>query len=204
MNAPLVVGINGSPFKDGIVNKLLDSALEGARLEGAEIATIHLCDLQIGYEKGSYSKDPAVIDDSANDDFTALLPRLLRADAFVFATPVYWANMSGAMKTFIDRMIYLENNGSRLEGKPAAFIAASKENEGGLEMAVMSMVAAVTQMGVLIPANSILWYPGDWTTTSGTMKNWAEQFAPLAGRNLVKISRILETSDIKWLPNEIN
>lgn len=64
--------------------------------------------------------------------------------------------MSGVMKDFIDHLTALENDGFKLEGKVAAFIAATKENEGGVEMAVMSMVTALAQMGVLIPPNSIM------------------------------------------------
>lgn len=38
-----------------------------------------------------------------NDDFAQIAEKLLKADLIVLATPNYFENVSGMMKTFIDR-----------------------------------------------------------------------------------------------------
>ena len=88
-----------------------------------------------------------------------------------------------------------------MEEKIAGFVAAEKENEGGVEMAVMSMVTALAQMGVLIPPNSVLWYPGTWVTAEGKIESWAHHDAPKVGRNMVKLIKLLKKSPIDWGEN---
>ncbi|MBI2356392.1 MAG: flavodoxin family protein [Candidatus Doudnabacteria bacterium] len=200
----LILGFNGSPHKDGVVAKLLKSALQGARRAGAQVELIHLYDMHIERESGIYSKDPkkANVKNLPKDDFRVLVPRIIKADGLIFATPNYWANMSAVMKGLVERLTVLENDGFRLRGKIAAFIAASKENEGGLEMAAMSMVSALGQMGVLILPNGIMWHPGGkWTTLNHKAhesKSWAQEDAPLVGRNMVALAELLKDNPIKW------
>lgn len=197
---PFVLAINGSPHQDGIVTGLLNLVLQGAKRAGAEVKMINLYGLEITHEPGYYSEDAGfeVPANMPHDDIVALYPEIMRADALVLGTPVYWANMSGVMKDFIDHLTALENENFGLEGKLAAFIAASKENEGGIEMAAMSMVTALAQMGVLIPPNSILWYPGTWVTAKHTIEAWAKQDAPKLGRNMVALTQLLRDHPINW------
>ncbi|QFT87608.1 Putative NAD(P)H-dependent FMN-containing oxidoreductase YwqN [Bacillus sp. THAF10] len=37
------------------------------------------------------------------DDYNAVIERVLQHDTIIFATPIYWYSMSGAMKNFVDR-----------------------------------------------------------------------------------------------------
>ncbi len=197
---PFVLGINGSPHKDGIVMQLLNRVLEGAQKEGAETKVIHLYELNSVRTPGYYSQDPNKETPSMmpQDDIVKLYPEILRADGLVLATPVYWANMSAAMKDFIEHLTPLENDGFQLEGKVAAFISASKENEGGLEMAAMLMVGALAQMGVLIPPNSVLWHPAKWNNTDRQAVSWAWEGSPMVGRNMVKTIKMFKKNPIAW------
>ncbi len=186
-----ILGINGSPHKDGTTVSLLKAVLSGAKKAGAATEIIHLYDLNIKPAPGNYSRDPKteIISKMPKDDMQKLYPKIIRADGLVLATPNYWANMSGVMKNFIDRLTPLENEGFKLQNKIASFIAVSKENEGGVEMAVMSMVAALAQMGVCIPPNGILWHPGRWIKTDGTDESWAFTDAPEVGQTMVKLAK---------------
>ncbi|MGM9986437.1 MAG: flavodoxin family protein [Bacillaceae bacterium] len=38
-----------------------------------------------------------------NDDYNAIINRILPHDILLFSTPIYWYSMSGTMKNFIDR-----------------------------------------------------------------------------------------------------
>lgn len=194
MIPPYIIGINGSPFRDGTTVKLLNAVLNGAKGAGAKTEIIHLYELDIKPTPGNYSISPKLetIEKMPKDDMQKIYKKLLKADGLIFATPTYWANMSGMMKTFIDRLTPLENDGFKLQGKLAAFIAVSKEGEGGAEMAAMSMVAALLQMGVMIPSNAVLWYPGKWVKADGIDESWAFSDAPKVGENMVKLSKLLK------------
>ena len=197
---PYILGINGSPHKNGIVKDLLEMVLEGAKAKGAEIEMIHLYEMFIIHEPGYYSEQAKteIPKNMPKDDIVKIYPKIRRADGLVLATPVYWANMSGVMKDFIEHLTALENKDFQLEGKIAAFIAASKENEGGIEMAAMSMVTALVQMGVLIPPNGVMWHPGTWVTNEKRIKNWAQEDAPKVGKNMVKLINHLKKHPIYW------
>lgn len=194
MISPYIIGINGSPFRDGTTVKLLNAVLNGAKNAGAKTEILHLYELDIKPTPGNYSVSPKLetIKKMPKDGMQKIYKKLLKAEALVFATPTYWANMSGMMKTFIDRLTPLENDGFKLEGKLAAFIAVSKEGEGGAEMAAMSMVAALLQMGVMIPSNAVLWYPGKWVRADGVDESWAFSDAPKVGKAMVKLSKLLK------------
>lgn len=200
MKKVLILGVNGSPHETGVVADLLHRVLEGARAAGAETEIIDLYKLAVVHEPGLYSEDPTkgVPARMPKDDIVKLYPKIVEADGLVLATPVYWANMSGIMKDFIDHLTALENDRFQLEGKIAAFIAASKENEGGVEMAAMSMVTALAQMGVLIPPNAVMWHPGKWVTTEGATESWAMHDAPRVGKNMVVLVKLLREHPIEW------
>lgn len=199
-STPFILGINGSPFINGNVSHLLKLVLGGAKKEGAEIKIINLYSLKIRHEQGFYSKSPkkAIIKNMLKDDMKKLVPDILRADGIVFATPVYWANMSGAMKDFIDRLTPFENDGYRLEGKIAAIIASSKENEGGRHSAAMSLASPLLQMGFMLPPLSVMWYPGKWSTSNKKIKSWGEEDAPKVGKNMVCLIKLLRQNKIRW------
>ena len=197
---PFVLGINGSPHKEGTVIRLLNLTLKGARKAGAETKVIHLYEYRIEHETGLYSENPkkATMNSSFQDDMALIVPDVIRADAIVFGTPVYWANMSGAMKDFIDRLTPLEHDGFLLVGKLACVIAASKENEGGRESAAMTLVSPLMQMGFLLPPGAVRWYPGTWTTTKGKTKSWAEEDSSKVGTHMVYLINLLRKHPIRW------
>ena len=172
----------------------------GAKHVGAETKIIDLYKLTIIHEPGYYSEAAAkeVPQKMPKDDIVALYPEIMRADALVLGTPVYWANMSAVMKDFVEHLTALENSEFSLEGKLAAFIASSKEIEGGVEMAAISMVAALTQMGFLVPPNAVMWYPGRWITSKNTIESWAVNDAPKVGKNMVKLITLLREKPIDW------
>lgn len=103
-----ILAINGSHKKTGGVNQLLiDSILKGARSQGAECETIRLSTTKIEtclscdycQKKDEYT---CVYDNK--DDFQHVYKKLLEADILIFSTPVYIFNISGLMKTFLDRI----------------------------------------------------------------------------------------------------
>ena len=82
---------------------LADKFAEGARNAGNEVEKISLTGKNIQFCKGCFACQKlgrCVIKDDVND----ITAKVLKADVVVWATPIYYYEMSGQMKTLIDRM----------------------------------------------------------------------------------------------------
>ncbi len=103
----IITCFNGSPRgKNSNSQRIASDFLEGARLAGAEVENIFLVEKKIGYCRACLScwiKTPGRC--IQKDDMNELLEKCVRSDVVVFATPLYADNVSGILKTFIDRMI---------------------------------------------------------------------------------------------------
>ena len=82
---------------------LADKFMEGAKAAGHHVEKISLAGKNIQFCKGCLACQKlgrCVISDDVND----IMTRVLKADVVVWATPIYYYEMSGQMKTLIDRM----------------------------------------------------------------------------------------------------
>jgi len=104
-----VVAINGSPNKgDGNTALTLNPFIEGMRGAGAEVELFYLKKMKIHPCNGDHVCHlitPGIC--PIKDDMKMLMPKLVRADVWVFATPLYFEGMTGALKILIDRLIPL-------------------------------------------------------------------------------------------------
>ena len=99
-----VLVILGSPRKKGNSFTLAARISRGAKAAGAEVETVFLQALDISPCRGC---DTCQKDSSKGcaikDDMQEIYPKLIRADAWVIASPVYWFTMSAQTKIFMDR-----------------------------------------------------------------------------------------------------
>lgn len=82
---------------------LADKFTEGALHAGHDVEKISLAGKNISFCRGCLACQKlgkCVIDDDAND----IMQKVLNADVVVWATPIYYYEMSGQMKVMIDRM----------------------------------------------------------------------------------------------------
>jgi multimeric flavodoxin WrbA len=94
--------ISTSLRKGGNSEVLADEFKRGALENGHSVEKICLHDKKIGFCKGCLacqSTKSCVIKDDAN----AIVEKMQQADVLVFATPIYYYEMSGQMKTLLDR-----------------------------------------------------------------------------------------------------
>ncbi len=123
-----VLILNASPRKNGNTAFLVGKTAEGIRASypDAEIEVVRLEELKItpcracdtcrrGDRSGLYC--------GLDDGMTALYDKVIRADAIVLASPIYWFSLSAQMKLFMDRLygLWLERN-KFLQGKPVGAI----------------------------------------------------------------------------------
>ena len=82
---------------------LADRFVEGALAAGNDVEKISLTGKDIQFCKGCLACQKlgrCVINDDVND----MMAKVLEADILAWATPIYYYEMSGQMKTLIDRM----------------------------------------------------------------------------------------------------
>ena len=124
-----ILGVIGSPRRNGNTHILVSRILEGAREHGAETKTIFLHDLDIRECDGCHTcwkGKPC----SKKDDMNTVYPAVIESDAIIFGTPLYWYGPTALMKGFIDRFVYFNcpENRKKIKGK-AAVIAVPFEEE---------------------------------------------------------------------------
>ncbi|MEG0852038.1 flavodoxin family protein [Flavobacterium plurextorum] len=113
--------ILGSSRKNGNTTKIIDEISKEYNID-----VVNLSDYNISY----YDYESKNIE----DDFLPLIKKIIENhDTFIFATPIYWYNMSGIMKVFFDRfsdLIRIEKEtGRKLRGKKIGVISNSHDNE---------------------------------------------------------------------------
>lgn len=81
---------------------LADSFMEGAKAAGNEVEKITLRDKSIAFCKGCLACQ-ALQTCVIKDDAIGIAEKMKLADVIVFATPIYYYEMSGQMKTLLDR-----------------------------------------------------------------------------------------------------
>lgn len=97
-----ILVISASPRKGGNSETLADAFISGAKEAGNDVEKICLYDQTIGFCKGCLACQKThrcVI----HDDADMIAQKMLTADVIVFATPIYYYEMCGQMKTMLDR-----------------------------------------------------------------------------------------------------
>jgi multimeric flavodoxin WrbA len=102
--AKKVLVILGSPRRKGNSAILADQIAKGAKSAKVKIETIYLQEKNIAPCKSCYAcQKKGSKGCSIQDDMQDLYPKLIEADAWVIASPVYWFTMSAQTKIFMDR-----------------------------------------------------------------------------------------------------
>jgi len=144
-----IVAICGSPRGGGNTATLLEALLDGAREVGAtttrfDAAKMHIVDC----DADRMCLDSAEAECIQNDDMKQIYAALRRAEAWVFAGPVYFWNVTASLKRVIDRLyaFYTEEGGWHLglEGRrKSAVIVVQADAEQETPKRIAEYVASV-------------------------------------------------------------
>ena len=127
-----VIGIAGSPRKNGNSTTLMEAALAAAEAAGAETSIVYLNELTF---RGCQGCDPCTPDLTCRvtDELTSVLKAVSAADGWVLAAPIYYDGVSGQMKLFFDRLRHLTNDAGdhhpMLPGRRAAAVIVTYEDK---------------------------------------------------------------------------
>lgn len=128
-----VVGICASPREGGNSEILLDQALKGASDEGSEVSKYVIENMDMAPCMACETCATG-LDCAREDEGNVLLDDLLEADALIFASPIYFGQMSAQGKIFIDRLYSIFRNPNKsLEGKDAVLIFAHQAPAGAYD-----------------------------------------------------------------------
>ncbi len=103
-----VLVLLGSPRKKGNSTSLAAQIIKGAESTGAAVETIYLHGKNIAACQACYAcQKPDSKGCAIDDEMQPIYRRLIEADCWVIASPVYWFTMSAQTKLFLDRCFAL-------------------------------------------------------------------------------------------------
>ena len=146
-----VVIISSSPRQGGNTDQLCDEFRRGAVEAGATVEKISLSDYRIDFinaedvELGMQRK----ANSDNRDDAPMIIGKMDKADVIVLASPVYFMNITGQLKTLMDRVY---SCGYRLSGKQFYFITACTD---GSDITAQCAIDAFQGFTVCLPKANV-------------------------------------------------
>lgn len=133
-----VIMISGSRNPQGQTARAAGAILEGAESGGASVESVFLPTLVIKRCRQCKDDGWGTCREQGHcvirDGFATTVDALRAADAVVFATPVYFSDLSESLKTFLDRLrrtCMHEDGLVGLEGKPTVGVCVAGGGGGG-------------------------------------------------------------------------
>ncbi len=125
-----IVILNGSPRKNGNTSALVRAFTEGAQSAGHTVTEFFLGAMDIHGCMGCFGghsdrECPCV----QQDDMNRIYPAVRDCDVVVLASPLYYWNLSGQLRTAMDRLFALEEGGENLlrgNGKASVLLMAAE------------------------------------------------------------------------------
>jgi multimeric flavodoxin WrbA len=139
-----VLAINASPNTDGLTATCAQEFLAGAQAAGAEVELVHLCQLDLKHcQQCQNGWGTCRVDGDCvmTDDFAALRQKIVDADVWVLANPVYFGDLSESAKALSDRLrrCNIGDADKQLAQKDFVGIAAAGGSGGGTTTCLMTM-----------------------------------------------------------------
>jgi len=177
-----VIAVQTSPNLDGLTSKMAQAVLRGVEAEGGETELVHLNKLHlkpcIACENG-WGKCRTEGICILEDDFDGLIEKIVKTDAVVFATPVYFGDLSESAKTFLDRFRRVERGREvkAFNGKKAIGVASAGGSGRGAVRALYNLEDYLRRLGFEV---------FDLVPVTRFSKDHKLQMLDNAGRRLVK------------------
>lgn len=189
-----IVGISCSPRKGRTTTAAVQLCLDAAKEQDSslQVEVIDLADLSIpGYLAAGVPLKPG-----DKDDFPTLAEKLggPAVVGIIVGSPVYFANMSALCKAFLDRCIAFRKAGFTLSNKVAGALAVGGARNGGQELTVRSIQAALMCQDMIVVGDgqpsarigATLWNRNDSIAEDefgvSTAENLGRRVAQVAGK----------------------
>jgi multimeric flavodoxin WrbA len=186
-----VIGISGTPRKEGNSELLLRYALKPFENNGWNVKTFLLSNLEI---------KPCNACDSCretgtciiNDDMQRIYNAFRWCNAIVISTPVHFLNVSAQLLALLNRH-YAVDSERPLEGKVGGAIAVGGGVSGGQTLAINAIYSWMLSCGIIsVPGElygvkGVAGKPGDVLNQKNLLKQ-----AEILGLNILQASKLLQ------------
>jgi multimeric flavodoxin WrbA len=188
-----VIGLVGSPNREGRTNQLVAAALEGAARQGVTTELIQMADHVVAACKDCL---PWVCKDNLkctyeDEAFEYLSLKILNCGALVLGTPVYWWDTSGLVKYLILKMFRIYARSAPLQGLPAFGVAIA----GGTGNGLVSGLRPVYHFFQMMQMHAVEPVPATRFNFNGAVeqaRKLGEKIAAMAGRPYLGLNRAAE------------
>jgi len=177
-----IIGVSCSPRKGKTTAAALSICLEAAKAVGPGVATelIELAGRDIGVFDPANPK-------ATQGGFADLIPVLSDPSVagVIVGTPVYFGNMTSLCKAFLDHCMAFRQQKFALGGKVAGIVAVGAVRNGGQELAIQSVQAALLcQEMIIIGDGQPTAHFGATLVNDGKDSITSDEFGTSTARNL--------------------
>ena len=189
-----VIGLNGSPKKNGSTAYLLELILKTAHQEGAETELIHVEPL---LQSQKYPYCPACSSPCNGVCYRGSIleqafERLSQADAIVIGSPVYFGTVSALIKGFWDKSRKLRSEKAFIN-KIGAAVTTGDGRFGGQETTLKTLHDMMLIQGMVLVGDghtsADAGHPGCCAQAPAHSDKYAHQRAEILARRLVEVAQ---------------
>lgn len=147
-----VIGIIGSPRKNGNTELITAHALRAIDQEGLDTELVRLAGLDIrpcnACEKCKKEEKCSI-----DDDFFTVFLKMKQADGIILASPVYYGSATALIKAFIERAGHVSRrNGESLRGKVGGSIVVARRAGHNFTLAQLTFWFQI--LGIIVPGST--------------------------------------------------
>ena len=150
-----VIGISGSPRKEGNTMIALQTALNAVQAEGLETELVSLADFPVKPCVACYScrnrEKPQCVQNDPH--FDLLLEKILAADGILVGSPVYFGSATPQMMSLLDRVGFTcRMSGHPLRRKVGASIAVARRAGANFTFSQLNYFFLISEM--IVPGST--------------------------------------------------
>jgi multimeric flavodoxin WrbA len=162
-----VIGIVGSPRKNGNTELLTKHTLKAISEEGLDTELIRLAGLKIGPCTACMAcKEQEIC--SIKDDLFPIYLRMKEADGIILASPVYYSSATALVKALMERVGYIARwNGEPFQRKVGGPLVVARRSGRNFTIAQLTLWFQI--LGFFIPGSTY------WNIAIGEEKGEVEQ-----------------------------
>lgn len=157
MDKILIIGLNGSPKKEGNTAFLLQEALEAAQAQGAQTQFIHVSQALAGLADPFCSQCREVCQAQCTQAkaLEEVFELFRRCDGLILASPVYFGTVSAQLKALWDKTRFLRKE-QALYNVVGGALAVGASRFGGQESTIHALHQMMLVQGMTIVGNGFV------------------------------------------------
>jgi len=149
-----IIGLNGSPNKNGSTHFLLNKIGEIIKAERVDYEILNLNDslLRLKVPFCLECSTPCNQSCYKNSEFHEIVEKAVSADGIIFGSPVYFGSMTAQLKCFFDKMRFYRGAKSFYR-KPGGVVTVGASKYGGQESTTHAIHNSMMVLGMQVVNN---------------------------------------------------